>query len=59
MDDFLEVLGPDRVLCIAREITKLHETILTGPAGEIIEAVKTRSQKGEFVVVIAPGSFVL
>ena len=59
LKDLLEVLGHDRVLCIARELTKLHETILTGPAGKVMEAVKSRSQKGEFVVVIAPTDFEL
>jgi 16S rRNA (cytidine1402-2'-O)-methyltransferase len=59
LDDFLEVLGPDRILCVARELTKLHETIFTGPAGEVVDKVKSRSQKGEFVVVIAPHEFEL
>ncbi|MDA0349796.1 MAG: 16S rRNA (cytidine(1402)-2'-O)-methyltransferase [Verrucomicrobia bacterium] len=57
LNDFLEILGPDHVLCVARELTKLHETIFTGPAVEVIESVKQRSTKGEFVVVIAPRSF--
>ena len=59
LDDFLEVLGPDRVLCVARELTKLHETIFTGPATEVAENVKSRSQKGEFAIVIAPADFSL
>jgi 16S rRNA (cytidine1402-2'-O)-methyltransferase len=59
LDDFLEVLGTSRVLCVAREITKLHETIVTGPAGEVADEIKSRSQKGEFVVVIAPAHFEL
>ena len=59
LNDFLEVLGPERVICVARELTKLHETIVTGPAGEVSEKIKSRSQKGEFVVVIAPADFSL
>ncbi|MCZ6674902.1 MAG: 16S rRNA (cytidine(1402)-2'-O)-methyltransferase [Verrucomicrobia bacterium] len=59
LDDFLEVLGSNRVLCVARELTKMHETIFSGPAGQIVEQVKSRSQKGEFVVVIAPADFEL
>lgn len=59
LNDFHEVLGPDRVLCVARELTKLHETIFTGPASKVIELVHQRSQKGEFVVVIAPSTFEL
>jgi 16S rRNA (cytidine1402-2'-O)-methyltransferase len=59
LTDFLEILGPNHVLCVARELTKLHETIFTGPASEVIESVKQRSTKGEFVVVIAPRNFEL
>jgi 16S rRNA (cytidine1402-2'-O)-methyltransferase len=59
LENFLEILGPDRVICVARELTKLHETIFTGPASEVIESVKQRSTKGEFVVVIAPRKFEL
>ncbi len=54
-----EIMGPDRVLCVARELTKLHETILTGPAAQLEELVARGSRKGEFVVIIAPASFVL
>lgn len=59
LDDLLDVLGSERVICVARELTKLHETILSGAAGEVAEQVRSRSQKGEFVVVIAPVDFSL
>lgn len=59
LDDFLEIIGPERVICVARELTKLHETIVTGAAGEVSQRVHARSQKGEFVVVIAPANFSL
>lgn len=52
-------LGPDRVVCVAREITKLHETFHTGPLGEVREQVTRGSQKGEFVVCIARQGFVM
>ena len=57
--ELLDVLGPDRVISVSRELTKLHETILSGAANQVVELVKTRSQKGEFVVIIAPASFEL
>lgn len=59
IDDLIETLGPERVLCIAREITKLHETFLVGPISEIYTNFTTRSQKGEFVILIAPHNFQL
>jgi len=54
-----ELLGPDRVVCIAREVTKLHETFLVGTAAEVCTKLEAGSTKGEFVVLIAPASFVL
>lgn len=59
IDELIEVLGRERVVCIAREITKLHETFLVGCISEVYEQFQTRSQKGEFVVLIAPQDFQL
>jgi 16S rRNA (cytidine1402-2'-O)-methyltransferase len=56
--EIVEVLGPGRVICIAREVTKLHETFLVGLAGEVQKKLVTGSLKGEFVVLIAPKDFV-
>ena len=40
-------------------MTKLHETFLVGPAGEVRDCLAKLSQKGEFVVAIAPAGFEL
>ncbi len=56
-DEIVTTLGPDRVICIAREVTKLHETFLVGPAESVRERLLKGSLKGEFVVVIAPSGF--
>ena len=55
--EIVSVLGPDRVICIAKEVTKIHETFLTGPAGEVEARLTKMSLKGEFVVLIAPKDF--
>lgn len=59
LDDLIEVMGPERCISVGRELTKLHESVHSGPA----EAVRTRllagSQKGEFVVTIAKRGYVL
>ena len=47
------ILEPDRVICIARELTKQHETILTGKLSEVLNTFETLSHKGEFVILIA------
>jgi len=59
VDDLVEVLGGARVICVAKEITKLHETFLVGPAAEVAAALKKISIKGEFVLLIAPDGFTL
>lgn len=59
LDDLIEVLGDNRCICIAREITKRHETFLTGVACHVREQLRERSTKGEFVLLIAPEDFAL
>ncbi len=45
---------PDRELCVARELTKIHETLYRGKAADVARRLEATSSKGEFVVVIAP-----
>ena len=56
--EIVGVLGPDRVICIAKEVTKVHETFLVGLAGDVLARLAKMSLKGEFVVLIAPKDFV-
>jgi len=57
--EMLEVLGPDRVACVGREVTKLHESIRTAPLATLVPALRAGSLKGEFTVAIAPAGFAL
>ncbi|MDD3179615.1 MAG: 16S rRNA (cytidine(1402)-2'-O)-methyltransferase [Opitutaceae bacterium] len=57
--EILAVCGPDRVLCVAKEVTKIHETFLVGPVSEVATRLTKLSLKGEFVVLIAPTNFTL
>jgi 16S rRNA (cytidine1402-2'-O)-methyltransferase len=53
LEDVVEVLGPNRHVVIAREVTKRHEEFLRGRAGEAVEALKARGQiKGEVTLLI-------
>lgn len=52
-------LGPARVVCFARELTKLHETILTGTMADVLPRLSGNNLRGEFVVLVAPAGFVL
>lgn len=57
--EIVATLGAERVVCLAKEVTKLHETWLVGPAGEVEARLAKMSLKGEFVVLIAPAEFTL
>jgi 16S rRNA (cytidine1402-2'-O)-methyltransferase len=59
LDDLVDVLGAERCISVARELTKLHETVHSGPAAEVRDRVARGSQKGEFVVTIAKAGFAL
>ena len=42
----------DRRVAVCRELTKLHEEVLRGRAGEVLEAIGDRQLKGEVTVVV-------
>ncbi len=52
--DVAEVLGSDRHVVVAREVTKLHEEFLRGRVAEVLEQFKARGAvKGEITLLIA------
>jgi len=55
LQDMAEVLPLDREIVIAREITKLHETIVKTSLGHALELVEQddNMRKGEFVVIVS------
>ena len=53
LEDIAEVLGPDRHVVIAREVTKRHEEFLRGRADQALAALKkTGDVKGEITLLI-------
>jgi len=53
VENVIEVLGPDRHVVIAREVTKIHEEFLRGRASEVLESLKARDEvKGEITLLI-------
>ena len=52
LEDVVAVLGCDRPVVIAREVTKLHEEFLRGRAEEVLGTVKSRELKGEITLLI-------
>jgi len=57
LDDIVATLGAERVVCVAKELTKVHETFWVGPAGEVRAQLARASLKGEFTLLIAPADF--
>ena len=55
LTDMLEVFGSERRVCLAKELTKSFETILTDRIPSLIEYLATdiTHQKGEFVILIS------
>ena len=55
LQDMVEVFPPDHQVVIAREMTKLHETIVKSRLDEMFERVSQdeNMRKGEFVVIVA------
>jgi 16S rRNA (cytidine1402-2'-O)-methyltransferase len=55
LEDVLAVMGPQRRIVVARELTKIHEEFLRGTAAQVLEIVKSRGEmKGEIVLMIGP-----
>lgn len=52
LEDLLEALG-DRSVCLARELTKLHEEIRYTTLSEAVQYYRQTPPRGEFVLVIA------
>ncbi|HUY62301.1 MAG TPA: 16S rRNA (cytidine(1402)-2'-O)-methyltransferase [Candidatus Paceibacterota bacterium] len=56
LDALATVLAPGRRIAVCRELTKIHEEAVIGTPAEVIArfAARPGSQRGEFVVVVAP-----
>lgn len=55
LHDVVAVFGPAREAVLAREITKLFETFIAAPLGELVQRVEAdaNQQRGEFVLLLA------
>ncbi|HYG74292.1 MAG TPA: 16S rRNA (cytidine(1402)-2'-O)-methyltransferase [Planctomycetota bacterium] len=50
--ELLEIFGANRRACLARELTKIHETFLRGTLAEIADKVAQHPLKGECTLLI-------
>jgi len=54
LEDIADLLGAERHIVVAREVTKLHEEFLRGRAGEVLDQLKSRGEvKGEITLLVA------
>jgi len=54
LEDLEARCGPDRRLCVARELTKIHEEFVRGSMREVVDHFRASPARGEVTVVIAP-----
>lgn len=54
LEDIKTFFGSDTTVFIARELTKLHETLYRGTVEEVIGKLKAGTVKGEIVCVVTP-----
>jgi len=54
LDELRTACGETRLACVAREITKLHETFVYGTLTEVLETMQNSPLKGEIVLLIGP-----
>ena len=52
LEECVELLGPEREVCVAREISKLFEEFKRGTAAEVLAYYKAKPPKGEIVLMI-------
>lgn len=53
LQETVQILGPERPVVVAREVTKLHEEFVRGTATEVLAQLKQREEvKGEITLLI-------
>lgn len=56
MEDICDVIGPNRLMALCRELTKDYEEIRRGSVKEILDSVLENPPRGEIVLVISGAS---
>ena len=52
MKDVVAILGAERPVVLARELTKVHEEFIRGTAAEVLTGLQPREMKGEITLLI-------
>ena len=52
LGDMQEAFGPDRPICLCRELTKLHEEAVKTTIGQALAHYQENSPRGEYVLIV-------
>jgi len=52
LQQFIEFFDSDRKVSVSRELTKIHEETIRGTFSEVLEYFKSKTVKGEIVIVV-------
>jgi 16S rRNA (cytidine1402-2'-O)-methyltransferase len=52
--EIAELAGVDRQVVVCREMTKMHEQMIRGPVGDVMEHADVVQPQGEFTVILLP-----
>ena len=52
LEDMTNAFGPDRPLCLCRELTKLHEEAMRTTLGKALSYYQENSPRGEYVLIL-------
>ena len=56
LEQFTEVFGPERPVCVCREISKIHDESVRGTLADVLAHFSQKEVKGEIVVILAGNS---
>jgi 16S rRNA (cytidine1402-2'-O)-methyltransferase len=52
LQDLADVLGDDRQVAVARELTKIHEQFLRGRLADVLDEIKSQPTRGEYTLIV-------
>jgi len=53
LEQFKSLFGPERLISISRELTKIHEETVTGSLEEVFQYFSDKTTKGEIVIILS------
>lgn len=56
LDLMLEELGADRQIAVVRELTKIHEEMVSGSLADVYQHFREKGVRGEIVLLVAPAA---